>query len=67
MTDAQKQARIEELEAELAHKRFQIAILNRLKEVLEEMRRGEGADTRFGCLIGASDGSGSEPSLARER
>ena len=32
-----------------------------------EAPRSEGADTRFGCLIGASDGSGSEPSLARER
>ena len=43
MTEAQKQARIEVLETELAHRRFQIAILERLQEVLEEMpQRGTG-------------------------
>jgi hypothetical protein len=43
MTGAQKQARIEALETELAHKRFQIAILERLQDVLEQMaQRGTG-------------------------
>ena len=37
MTKAQKRARIEVLETELAHQRFRIAILKRLQEVLEEM------------------------------